>query len=398
MTVVTVGMVGNTLQQSLGLYLNRPAKTSPISAGGLLHCSSPQTCRLPLLSSWAGHPAQAAPLPKPSGALPPVPRIPLPRSPVVAPPLPAVLLLSPTPPAASSRPYRLARAPSGRAVSSLGSATPSPSPASPSPLPKLAGTVSSSTFSGVATTPPPPAACAASQATASPEFRRNAVARADLSFLLVDVAFGSLFRRARAPADVTISTSGITAARSPSASPPLRPNPAGVRHRRHRSSSLACHLAAPPPSSASQQRVPRHPRLRAAADGCPCRLLAGPDRRHRRPLVVPGFARCVAHLSVKPIAFVIHVHQASRCSPVVVFVLGSASSSLVPAMSRLHPRIAAEVVPSPFVSVIPGRLRRTRSSLSFPRLVTWWFPKRGLRSSPKVRKAVISEQGKSHHP
>ncbi|XP_052134526.1 SH3 domain-containing protein C23A1.17-like [Oryza glaberrima] len=88
---------------------------------------------------------------------------PLPRSPVAAPPLPTVLLLSPTPPAASSSPYHLARAPFGRAVASLGFATPSPSPASPSPLPKLAGSVSSSTSSGVATTPPPPAACAASQ-------------------------------------------------------------------------------------------------------------------------------------------------------------------------------------------------------------------------------------------
>ncbi|XP_066160450.1 uncharacterized protein [Oryza sativa Japonica Group] len=40
-------------------------------------------------------------------------------------------------------------------------------------------------------------------------------------------------------------------------------------------------------------------------------------------------------------------------SPVVVFVLGSASSSLVPAASRLRPRIAAEVVPSPFASIVP---------------------------------------------
>nr|BAD31337.1 hypothetical protein [Oryza sativa Japonica Group] len=64
--------------------------------------------------------------------------------------------------------------------------------------------------------------------------------------------------------------------------------------------------------------------------------------------------------------------QVSRCSPVVVFVLGSASSSVAPAASRLRPRIAAEVVPSPFVSVVPGRLRRARSSLSFPCLVAWW--------------------------
>nr|AAQ56313.1 putative calphotin [Oryza sativa Japonica Group] len=64
--------------------------------------------------------------------------------------------------------------------------------------------------------------------------------------------------------------------------------------------------------------------------------------------------------------------QVSRCSPVVVFVLGSASSSVAPAAYRLRPRIAAEVVPSPFVSVVPGRLRRARSSLSFPRLVACW--------------------------
>ncbi|XP_066163969.1 uncharacterized protein [Oryza sativa Japonica Group] len=62
-----------------------------------------------------------------------------------------------------------------------------------------------------------------------------------------------------------------------------------------------------------------------------------------------------------------------RCSPVLVFVLGSASSSLVPAASRLRPRIAAEAVPSPFVSVVPVCLRRARSSLSFPRLVAWWL-------------------------
>nr|AAQ56523.1 hypothetical protein OSJNBa0079E14.10 [Oryza sativa Japonica Group] len=58
--------------------------------------------------------------------------------------------------------------------------------------------------------------------------------------------------------------------------------------------------------------------------------------------------------------------------PVLASVLGSASSSLVPAASRLCPRIAAEAVPSPFVSVVPVCLRRARSSLAFPRLVAWW--------------------------
>jgi hypothetical protein len=51
-------------------------------------------------------------------------------------------------------------------------------------------------------------------------------------------------------------------------------------------------------------------------------------------------------------------------SPVIVFVLGSASSSLVPAASRLHPRIAAEVVPSPSVSAAPVRRCRSLASSS----------------------------------
>nr|BAD28242.1 cell wall protein-like [Oryza sativa Japonica Group] len=101
----------------------------------------------------------------------------------------------------------------------------------------------------------------------------------------------------------------------------------------------------------AQASSPRRPRLRAAATGCPRRLLARPGRRRRRPLVVPG-CRGVRP-SVEPFSSVVRVRQASRGSPVVVFVLGSASSSLVPAASRLRPRIAAEVVPSPFASVVP---------------------------------------------
>jgi hypothetical protein len=64
--------------------------------------------------------------------------------------------------------------------------------------------------------------------------------------------------------------------------------------------------------------------------------------------------------------------KCAAAAPVLVFVLGSASSSLVPAASRLRPRIAAEAVPLPFVSVVPVCLRRARSSLSFPCLVAWW--------------------------
>nr|BAD26547.1 calphotin-like protein [Oryza sativa Japonica Group] len=159
--------------------------------------------------------------------------------------------------------------------------------------------------SGVAATVPPPAASAASpvrRPTSPPPLPAperhplprpsHGVARISserrrprrLSLGLVGTHSGSPFRRASAPADVAISTSGIAAA--------------------------------------------------------------------------SGVFRAVL-VSVQPL-------------PVIVFVLGSASSSLVPAASRLRPRIAAEVVPSPFVSVVPGRLRRARSSLSFPRLVAWW--------------------------
>nr|AAR06329.1 hypothetical protein [Oryza sativa Japonica Group]ABF97385.1 hypothetical protein LOC_Os03g39310 [Oryza sativa Japonica Group] len=64
--------------------------------------------------------------------------------------------------------------------------------------------------------------------------------------------------------------------------------------------------------------------------------------------------------------------QVSRCSPVVVFVLGSASSSPVPAASRLRSRIAAEVVPSPSSPSFPF-VSAARSPSSFPHLVAWWL-------------------------
>nr|BAD36457.1 cell wall protein-like [Oryza sativa Japonica Group]BAD36562.1 cell wall protein-like [Oryza sativa Japonica Group] len=174
--------------------------------------------------------------------------------------------------------------------------------------------------------------------------------------------FGRPSLLTRAPVGRTSTIFGIAAATPPSASPPLRPNPAGVRRRRHRSSSPARHLAAPPPSSALQRRGTRRPRLRAAAAGCPHRLLAGSGRRRRRPLVIPGFARCGVRPSVKPFLSVVRIHQVCRCSPIVVFVLASASSSLVPAASHLRPRIAAEVVPSPSVSAAPVRRCRSHAS------------------------------------
>ncbi|XP_066163019.1 pollen-specific leucine-rich repeat extensin-like protein 2 [Oryza sativa Japonica Group] len=222
---------------------------------------------------------------------------------------------------------RVSRAPADVATTSPGTETPSSSPARPRCRPYFAGT--------------PPC-------------------RAGLSIHLAGIS----------PVD-RVAVFSVAAARLSSASPSLHPNPAGVRRRRHRSSSPARSLVAPPPSSDSQWRDPRRPRLRAAAAGCPRRLLAGPGRRRRRPPVVPGHRG--VHPSVKPFSSVVRVRQVCRCSPVVVFVLASASPSIAPAASRLRPRIAAEVVPSPFVSVIPGRLRRARSSLSFPRLVAWWL-------------------------
>ncbi|XP_066161267.1 vegetative cell wall protein gp1-like [Oryza sativa Japonica Group] len=317
---------------------------------------------------------------------------PFPSSPVAASPLPAFSFslsgAGQHPAASPSSPEHHPVAPSP------------PSASQPPPLPRSAlrfagkspETCPRRQNSGVAATVLPPATSAASPvrrptsppplpaperhplprpshgvARISPERRRPR----RLSLGLVGTHSGRPFRRASAPADVAISTSGLAAARLPSASPPLRPNPAGVRRRRHRSSSPARRLAAPPPSSASQRRVPRRPRLRAAIAGCPRCLLAGPGRHRCRPLVVPG--RRGIRPSVKPFSSVVRVCQVCRCSPVVVFVLASASSSPAPAVSRLRPRIAAEVVPSPFVSVVPDRLRRARSSLSFPRLVAWWL-------------------------
>ncbi|BAH95673.1 Os12g0468900, partial [Oryza sativa Japonica Group] len=131
-------------------------------------------------------------------------------------------------------------------------------------------------------------------------------------------------------------------------------------------------LAAPPPSSSSQRRVPRRPRPRAAAAGCPRRLLAGPGRRRRRrPLVVPG--RRGVRPSVEPFSSVVRVRQVSRRSPVIVFVLGSASSSLVPAASRLRPRIAAEVVPSPRRVVACSFACVLRVAFVVPEVPEAWF-------------------------
>jgi hypothetical protein len=218
---------------------------------------------------------------------------------------------------ASGRHCGVSRAPADVATTSLGSATPPSSPASPPPRPKLAGVASSSASS---TSPPPAGSCT------SP-VRRSTSPRCPLLQLLL------CFAGTPSPVLASPSSSSPTSLR-----PPVHPRPA----RR---------LAAPPPSSSSLRRVPRCPRPRAAAAGCPRRLHAGPGRRRLRPLVIPG--RRGVRPSVEPFSSVVRISQASRGSPVLVFVLGSASPSLVPAASRFRPRIAAEVVPSPFASVVP---------------------------------------------
>nr|AAO66585.1 hypothetical protein [Oryza sativa Japonica Group] len=98
-----------------------------------------------------------------------------------------------------------------------------------------------------------------------------------------------------------------------------------------------------------------------------CRLPSSPPHRpgHHRPLVIPG--RHGVRPSVKPIAF-----RQVCCSLFVVFVLGSVSSSLVQASSRLRPRITTEVIPSPFASVVPEPSPPRPFVIVVPRLVLWW--------------------------
>nr|BAD01211.1 cell wall protein-like [Oryza sativa Japonica Group] len=241
-----------------------------------------------------------------------------PSSPVAVPPLPAFsfsLSGADRPPAASpSSPERRPVAPSPPSASQ-----PPPLPRRPCRAAQVRAGCAVSSLGVTASTSTP----------ACPRFRRNAVARVGLALRLAGV---------------------------PSATPSAVP---------------VCRPTSPSPPPASQRGV-FHAVLISVQLllAVPCRLLAGPGRRRRRPPVVPG--RRGVRPSVKPFSSVVRVRQVCRCSPVVVFVLASASSSLVPAASRLRPRIATEVVPSPFVSVVPGRLRRAHSSLSFPRHVAWW--------------------------
>nr|AAQ56343.1 putative transposon protein [Oryza sativa Japonica Group] len=270
---------------------------------------------------------------------------------------PRLLLLFPRCRPPSSRLCCLARAAADVAIAFPGTATPSSSPASPYPRQKLAGSVSSSTSGGVAATVPPqppmpPRRCVGC--------RRHLLSRHNSAVLF--------------PGQAT-------------ASPEFRRNTAVPRRPLH------------PP----RRNFPGRPFLHPCAVGRATTTsgIAAVSRRRRPWLRLPFSSTC-RRSSSPPRRFPSSSSRHSR--PVVVFVLGSASSSVAPAASRLRPRIAAEVVPSPFASVVPkpSPPRPFVVVVPTPRCVVllsfWRFLKRGSRSSPKVRKAVLYEQGKSHHP
>nr|BAD11632.1 hypothetical protein [Oryza sativa Japonica Group] len=287
----------------------------------------------------------------------------------------------------------LAGASSGRAVAASSIAAASPPPASPPFHAETTGDASPLATSGIGATVLPPAGCC-------PSSERRPTSPSPSS-----VPWHRLLPRPH------LGFAGTPPCRHQPLHPPRRSPPAA------RSSSLVYRSATAPPPPASQRQG--RPRPRLPFDQTPPRsiVVVSVRSRRRRPvsrrLVVsrrrlrrrhrsgvfhailasvqplpaalvassPAPVVVVVVLSSLPVV-VAFVPPSSRSrpppafrqvcsSPVVVFVLGSASSSLVPAASRLRPRIAAEVVPSPFVSVVPGRLRRARSSLSFPRLVAW---------------------------
>nr|BAD69386.1 cell wall protein-like [Oryza sativa Japonica Group] len=271
----------------------------------------------------------------------------------------------------ASRLSRLARAPSGRAVFSLGlAATPSPSVSPP-----FRGENTGDAFSP------------------AKQWRCRHCSTS-----------GRLCRVPGAPADVATTSPGTGVPSSLPARPRRRPNFAGTPSSPRRPLLPPRRLVAPLHHHLHQHRSGVFHAVPSSAQPLLPAIIVSSSSPIVLVVDVPSVARLVVsrrrlrhrhrsgvfHVVLVPVQPLPAVLVASSpapvaAAPVLVFVLGSASSSLVPAASRLRPRIAAEAVPSPFVSVVPLS--------SFRR-----FPKRGSRSSPKVRKAVLSEQGKSHHP
>nr|BAD61970.1 cell wall protein-like [Oryza sativa Japonica Group]BAD62045.1 cell wall protein-like [Oryza sativa Japonica Group] len=216
-------------------------------------------------------------------------------------------------------------------------------------------------------------------------------------------ASGRLCRVPGAPADVATTSPGTGVPSSLPARPRRRPNFAGtpssprrpllpprrlvapLHHHLHQHRSGVFHAV---PSSA-QPLLPAiivsssSPIVLVVDVPSVARLVVSRRRlRHRHRsgvfhvILVPVQPLPAVLVASSPVPVVVVVVVLSSfpvvVAPVLVFVLGSASSSPVPAASRLRPRIAAEAVPSPFVSVVPVCLRRARSSLSFLCLVAWW--------------------------
>ncbi|XP_066162162.1 uncharacterized protein [Oryza sativa Japonica Group] len=186
-------------------------------------------------------------------------------------------------------------------------------------------------------------------------------------------SFGRPFLLPGSSACCTITTSGIAAARSSSASFPLHPNPSAVHHRRLRSFSSSTSRRSPGSSSRGAASVI----VIAAACSTPstspcsrCRLSSSPPRRSR---------------SSSSSSSSRHSRSSWRSSlrrAVLVRRPRSSSEPLQP-RPRLRPRLrvvkprAGRVSPS-FKDrrrsrSLAVRLRRARSSLSFPRLVAWWL-------------------------
>ncbi|XP_066160074.1 uncharacterized protein [Oryza sativa Japonica Group] len=251
--------------------------------------------------------------------------------------------------------------------------------------------------SGVAATVPPPAASAASpvrRPTSPPPLPAperhplprpsHGVARISserrrprrLSLGLVGTHSGSPFRRASAPADVAISTSGIAAARSSSSSLPLHPSPSAVHRRRLRSFSSSTSRRSPGSSSRGAASVVVIAAACSAPSSSPCshcRLPSSPPRRPRSSSSSSS-SRCPhrrgVRPSVKPFAFVVRVPSSEPLQP----------------RHRLRPRLrvvkpcAGRVSPSSKnrrrSRPLAVRLRRSRPSPPRPFVVVVPTPRR----------------------
>nr|BAD38354.1 cell wall protein-like [Oryza sativa Japonica Group] len=253
-------------------------------------------------------------------------------------------------PAASSRLSLLARAPPGRAVFSLGLAAAS----SPSVSPPFRGETT-----GDAPSPAKQWRCRHCTAFSRPG--RRARASADVAVSSLGVATSPStpacprFRR-NVAANLSVRLTGVVR-------PPVPPHPCTgqphLHHLRHRSRDVVLGIASP----SAEHRRGVFLAILASVQPLPAALVVSSPAPVVVVVILPSFPVVVAFVppssrSRPSSAFV----QCAAAAPVVVFVLGSVSSSLVPAASRLRPRIAAEVVPSLSVSAAP--VRRCRSLAS----------------------------------